>query len=171
MVAIYKALASLISAIMRDCGHYEVGIRYDAVVKAVDDLGNELAKPAPAANPAGLHNWEQYFQAAAGNYPATKIAVIKVVRDTTGLGLKEAKDWIESTFERVWNSTQKVAQPAPQPAKVEPWTQFPHCDVLSNTIHYLEDGNDYDGKYSFDKDDIETQINKLRELRKLIYGF
>ena len=56
------------------------------------------AAPAPAAGDAGGGAAEEKdeFDVVLGNFGDKKVAVIKAVRGITGLGLKEAKDMVES---------------------------------------------------------------------------
>jgi large subunit ribosomal protein L7/L12 len=53
------------------------------------------AAPAGAAAPAVEEKTE--FTVVLTNHGANKVGVIKVVREITGLGLKEAKDLVEAT--------------------------------------------------------------------------
>lgn len=74
------------------------------LVKALEDrLGVSAAAPVAvaaaggAAAPAEAAEEKTEFDVVLAAYPADKkIAVIKVVRAATGLGLKEAKDLVES---------------------------------------------------------------------------
>lgn len=52
-----------------------------------------VAGPAPAAAQAAEEQTE--FNVVMTSFGANKVAVIKVVRELTGLGLKEAKDLVE----------------------------------------------------------------------------
>ena len=55
------------------------------------------AAPAAAAGDAGVAAEEKdEFDVVLGNFGDKKVAVIKAVRGITGLGLKEAKDMVES---------------------------------------------------------------------------
>ncbi|MBU0455502.1 MAG: 50S ribosomal protein L7/L12 [Pseudomonadota bacterium] len=56
-----------------------------------------VAAPAAAAAPGGAVAEEKTsFDVSLASFGANKVAVIKVVREITGLGLKEAKDLVES---------------------------------------------------------------------------
>ena len=74
-------------------------------VKEVNELANilkeeygiEPAAAAVAAGPAAAAEEEQTeFNVELTSFGANKVAVIKAVREATGLGLKEAKDLVES---------------------------------------------------------------------------
>ena len=79
-----------------------------------DELGVEASAPmmamaAPAAGGAGAEAAEEKTEfdvilKAAGD---KKIAVIKAVRSATGLGLKEAKDLVESAPSEIKNALPK----------------------------------------------------------------
>lgn len=70
------------------------------LVEAMEDkFGVTAAAPvavaaAPAAAEAAVEKTE--FDVQMKSFGANKVAVIKVVREITGLGLKEAKDLVES---------------------------------------------------------------------------
>ena len=72
------------------------------LVKALEtEFGVSAAAPAattaaPAAAAAAPVEEQVEFDVILKNYGTEKIKVIKVVRDVTGLGLKEAKDLVES---------------------------------------------------------------------------
>lgn len=63
-------------------------------VKAAPAAVAVAAGPAAAAAPAAEEQTE--FTVVLANSGANKIQVIKVVREITGLGLKEAKDLVEA---------------------------------------------------------------------------
>ena len=74
------------------------------LVKALEDKwGVSAAAPvavaaAPgAAGDAAAAEEQTEFDVVMSSFGATKVAVIKVVRAVTGLGLKEAKDLVEAT--------------------------------------------------------------------------
>lgn len=50
---------------------------------------------APAAGAAAAAEEKTEFKVVMTNFGANKIGVIKVIREITGLGLKEAKDMVE----------------------------------------------------------------------------
>ena len=70
------------------------------LVKAIEDEFGVSAAPvavAGAAAPAAAAAEEKTeFDVILAEVGANKLAVIKVVREVTGLGLKEAKDLVES---------------------------------------------------------------------------
>lgn len=49
-----------------------------------------------AAGPAAVAEEQSEFNVELTSFGANKVAVIKAVREATGLGLKEAKDMVES---------------------------------------------------------------------------
>jgi len=49
----------------------------------------------PAAGPAVVEEEQTEFDVVLASFGANKVPVIKVVREITGLGLKEAKDLVE----------------------------------------------------------------------------
>jgi large subunit ribosomal protein L7/L12 len=55
------------------------------------------AAAAPAAAPAVVEEEQTEFSAVITEIGPNKIPVIKVVRELTGLGLKEAKDLVDAT--------------------------------------------------------------------------
>ena len=72
------------------------------LVKAIEEeFGvSAVAAAAPAAGGAvagGAAEEKSNFDVVLKEAGANKIAVIKVVRDVTGLGLKEAKDLVDNT--------------------------------------------------------------------------
>ena len=54
------------------------------------------AAPAAAGAPAEAAEEQTEFTIKMSSFGANKVAVIKVVRNATGLGLKDAKDMVES---------------------------------------------------------------------------
>ena len=68
------------------------------------------AVAAPAAGAAGAAPAEEKtnFDVVLKEAGANKIAVIKVVRDVTGLGLKEAKDLVEGAPKTVKEGAEKA---------------------------------------------------------------
>jgi large subunit ribosomal protein L7/L12 len=54
------------------------------------------AAPAAAGAPAEAAEEQTEFTIKMSSFGANKVAVIKVVRSATGLGLKDAKDMVES---------------------------------------------------------------------------
>ena len=67
-------------------------------VSAAAPVGAVMAAPAAAAAPAEAVEEQTEFNVILDEVdPKSKISVLKVVRTLTGLGLKEAKDLVEST--------------------------------------------------------------------------
>jgi large subunit ribosomal protein L7/L12 len=66
------------------------------------------AGPAAAAAPAAVEKTEFTVVLAALADPAKKVNVIKVVRELTGLGLKEAKDLVEGAPQTVKDGVAKA---------------------------------------------------------------
>jgi len=70
------------------------------LVKALEEeWGVSAAAPVaaagPAAGPAAVEEEKTEFDVVMKSFGANKVGVIKVVREITGLGLKEAKDMVE----------------------------------------------------------------------------
>ena len=70
------------------------------LVKALEEEFGVSAAPvavaaAPGAAPAAAAEEQTEFNVELTNAGASKLGVIKVVREITGLGLKEAKDLVE----------------------------------------------------------------------------
>jgi large subunit ribosomal protein L7/L12 len=77
--------------------------------------GMMMAMPGAAAAPAEAEEEKTEFDVILDEVPADKkIAVLKVVRAITGLGLKEAKDLVEATPKAV---REGVAKDAAEDAK------------------------------------------------------
>jgi len=55
-----------------------------------------VAVAAPAGGDAGSTEEKTEFDVVLGSFGENKVAVIKAVRSATGLGLKEAKEMVES---------------------------------------------------------------------------
>lgn len=68
------------------------------LVKAIEEeFGVTAAAPVAVAGPAVVEEeGPSTFNVVLANVGASKINVIKVVRELTGLGLKEAKDLVDS---------------------------------------------------------------------------
>ena len=75
-------------------------IELSDLVKAIEDKFGVSAAAAvvagPAAGAAPAAEEKSEFNIVLKEVGANKIAVIKVVRDVTGLGLKDAKDLVDS---------------------------------------------------------------------------
>lgn len=84
----------------------------DLVKEMEDKFGVSAAAPAvavAAAGPAGEAVEEQSeFDVVLESFGAKKIAVIKVVRELTGLGLKEAKDLVDNVPSKVKEAVEKA---------------------------------------------------------------
>jgi large subunit ribosomal protein L7/L12 len=66
-----------------------------------------MAPAATAAAPAAAKEEQTEFAVMLENFGAEKIKVIKVVREITGLGLKEAKDLVEAAPKAVKEGVSK----------------------------------------------------------------
>jgi len=66
------------------------------------------AAPAAAAGPAAVVEEQTEFDVILTNFGANKVGVIKVVRELTGLGLKEAKDLVEGVPSTVKEAVSKA---------------------------------------------------------------
>ena len=71
------------------------------LVKAIEEEFGVSAAPvavaaAPGAAPAAAAEEKTEFDVILANFGAKKLDVIKAVREVTGLGLKEAKELVES---------------------------------------------------------------------------
>ncbi len=84
----------------------------DLVKEMEDKFGVSAAAPAAAvaaAGPAGEAVEEQSeFDVVLESFGAKKIAVIKVVRELTGLGLKEAKDLVDGVPAKIKEGVEKA---------------------------------------------------------------
>ena len=85
------------------------------LVKAIEEkFGVKAAAPAvavaaaPAAGAAAAEEKDEFNVVLASVDAAKKIAVIKVVREITGLGLKEAKDLVEGAPKAVKENVAKA---------------------------------------------------------------
>ena len=88
------------------------------IAELIKDLENKWgvkAAPAavavaagPAAAPAAAAEEQTEFSVVLANAGANKIQVIKVVREITGLGLKEAKDLVEAAPKPVKDGVSKA---------------------------------------------------------------
>ena len=67
------------------------------LISAFEEKFNvSAAAVAVAAGPAAAAEEQTEFNVELTSFGANKVAVIKAVREATGLGLKEAKDLVES---------------------------------------------------------------------------
>jgi large subunit ribosomal protein L7/L12 len=82
------------------------------LVKAMEDkFGISAAAPvaaAAAAAPAAAAEEQSEFDVILKGFGEKKIEVIKVVRELTGLGLKEAKELVEATGKAVKEKVSKA---------------------------------------------------------------
>jgi len=62
----------------------------------------------PAAGPAAAEEEQTEFDVILASFGANKVPVIKVVREITGLGLKEAKDLVEAAPSNVKEAVSKA---------------------------------------------------------------
>jgi large subunit ribosomal protein L7/L12 len=62
----------------------------------------------PAAGPAAVEEEKTEFDVVLASFGANKVSVIKVVREITGLGLKEAKDLVEGVPSNVKEAVSKA---------------------------------------------------------------
>jgi large subunit ribosomal protein L7/L12 len=78
-------------------------------VKAAAPMAASAGGHAPAAGGAAAAEEKTEFAVVLTAAGANKIAVIKVVREITGLGLKEAKDLVEAAPKPVKEGVAKAA--------------------------------------------------------------
>ncbi|CAN5819048.1 50S ribosomal protein L7/L12 [soil metagenome] len=88
-------------------------IQIAELIKTLEDKWGVKAAPAmvagPAAGPAAAAAEEQTeFTVELAEAGASKINVIKVVREITGLGLKEAKDLVEAAPKSIKEGVSKA---------------------------------------------------------------
>ncbi len=82
----------------------------DLVKEMEDKFGVSAAAPAAvavAAGPADAVEEQSEFDVVLENFGAKKIKVIKVVRELTGLGLKEAKDLVDNVPSKIKEGVEK----------------------------------------------------------------
>jgi len=92
-------------------------IELSELVKAIEEkFGVEAAAPImmaggamPAGDGAAAEEEQTEFDLMLTDFGAKKIQVIKVVRELTGLGLKEAKDLVEKVPGKVLEGVAKEA--------------------------------------------------------------
>ena len=83
------------------------------LVKAIEEeFGVSAAAPvavaaAPAADAAAAVEEKTEFDVVLKSVGANKIAVIKIVREVTGLGLKEAKDLVDNAPKTIKEAVSK----------------------------------------------------------------
>ena len=90
-------------------------IQIAELIKTLEDKWGVKAAPAavammagPAAGPAAAVEEQTEFNVELKEAGASKINVIKVVREITGLGLKEAKDLVEAAPKAVKEGVSKA---------------------------------------------------------------
>ncbi|BAG13556.1 50S ribosomal protein L7/L12 [Candidatus Endomicrobiellum trichonymphae] len=88
-------------------------IELSELVKALEEkFGVSAAAPAPAVvagtSPAVATEEKTEFNVILGSVGTSKINVIKVVREVTGLGLKEAKDLVDGAPKTVKENVAKA---------------------------------------------------------------
>ncbi|BAZ03697.1 50S ribosomal protein L7/L12 [Calothrix sp. NIES-3974] len=77
-------------------------------VSAAAPAGGMMMMAAPGAAPAAVEEEKTEFDAILESVPADKkIAVLKIVRELTGLGLKEAKDLVEAAPKALFEGVAK----------------------------------------------------------------
>lgn len=77
-------------------------------VSAAAPAGGMMMMAAPGAAPAAAEEEKTEFDAVLEAVPADKkIAVLKIVRELTGLGLKEAKDLVEAAPKPLFEAVAK----------------------------------------------------------------
>ena len=85
----------------------ELGSYLEEVHKIKPAAGAVVAAPAASAGPAPAAVEQTEFTVVLESFGADKIKVIKVVREITGLGLKEAKDLVEGAPKPVKENVSK----------------------------------------------------------------
>ncbi|MDR3279284.1 MAG: 50S ribosomal protein L7/L12 [Synergistaceae bacterium] len=76
-------------------------------VSAAAPMAAAAASSGPAAGPAAAEEEKTEFDVVLIDHGANKINVIKVVREITGLGLKEAKDLVDNPPKAVKEAANK----------------------------------------------------------------
>ena len=90
-------------------------LELNELVKAIEEeFGVSAAAPVAAAGAAAAAPVEEKteFDVVLKNAGASKLNVIKVIREVTGLGLKDAKDFVESAPKTVKEAMPKDAAEA-----------------------------------------------------------
>ena len=77
------------------------------------------AAPVAGAAPAAAAEEQTEFDVVMTNFGANKVGVIKVVRELTGLGLKEAKDLVEAAPKAIKEKVNKEDAEAAKAKLVE----------------------------------------------------
>ena len=78
------------------------------LVKAFEEKFGVSAAAMAVAGPAGGAEEQTEFTVVLAEFGANKVAVIKAVREITGLGLKEAKDMVDSAPKPVKEGVSKA---------------------------------------------------------------
>ena len=84
-------------------------VELSELVKGIEEKYgvSAVAAAAPAAGAAGAAEEKSSFDVVLKDVGANKIQVIKVVRDVTGLGLKEAKELVDGAPKTVKEGASK----------------------------------------------------------------
>ena len=84
-------------------------VELSELVKGIEEKYgvSAVAAAAPAAGAAGAAEEKSSFDVVLKDVGANKIQVIKVVRDVTGLGLKEAKELVDGAPKTVKENVSK----------------------------------------------------------------
>ena len=80
-----------------------------ALIEAMEEkFGVSASAVAAAAGPAEAAEEQSEFDVVMTSFGEKKVAVIKAVRAATGLGLKEAKDLVESAPKAIKEGVEKA---------------------------------------------------------------
>ena len=80
-----------------------------ALIEAMEEkFGVSASAVAAAAGPAEAVEEQSEFNVVMTSFGEKKVAVIKAVRGATGLGLKEAKDLVESAPKAIKEGVEKA---------------------------------------------------------------
>ncbi|MFN9732948.1 MAG: 50S ribosomal protein L7/L12 [Microcystis sp.] len=111
MSAVAEILEKLKTLTLLEAAELVKGIEETFGVSAAAPAGGMMMMAAPGAAPAAAAEAveeQTEFNVVLEEVPADKkIAILKVVRDLTGLGLKEAKDLVEAAPKAVKEGTNK----------------------------------------------------------------
>jgi len=111
MSAVAEILEKLKTLTLLEAAELVKGIEETFGVSAAAPAGGMMMMAAPGAAPAAaaeVVEEQTEFNVVLEEVPADKkIAILKVVRELTGLGLKEAKDLVEAAPKAVKEGTNK----------------------------------------------------------------
>jgi large subunit ribosomal protein L7/L12 len=111
MSAVAEILEKLKTLTLLETAELVKGIEETFGVSAAAPAGGMMMMAAPGAAPAAADEAveeQTEFNVILEEFPADKkIAILKVVRELTGLGLKEAKDLVEAAPKAVKEGTNK----------------------------------------------------------------